>query len=90
MTAQEQHARQQLIDALRVLAKPGEALTIEVDGRALTIQEVLEPSVYEGQVMIQPWFDSPDPAAFVVEPRWGELPPPDPVDVPHDEEEERS
>ena len=90
MTAQEQLARQQLIDALRVLAKPGETLTVQVDGRELTIREELEPSVYEGQVMLQPWFDSPYPAAFTVVPRWGELPPTDPVEVPPYDEGEQS
>jgi hypothetical protein len=87
MTAQEQLARQQLIDALRVLAKPGETLTVQVDGRELTIREELEPSVYEGQVMLQPWFDSPDTGCVTVMAKRGALPPTDPIDVPpHDEE----
>jgi hypothetical protein len=78
----------QLIEAIRQLnLKPGESYTVEVDGRRLVIHEVdaAEPSVYEGQVMMVPWFDSPDPSRPIVL-RPGQLPPPDPVIIPDDED----
>lgn len=80
----------QLIEAIRQLnLKPGESFTVEVDGRRLVIrdQDAAEPSVYEGQVMLQPWFDSPRQPAGVVKARPGRLSPPDPVVVPNDEGE---
>jgi hypothetical protein len=80
----------QLIDAIRQLnLKPGESYTVEVDGRRLVIHEVdaAEPSVYEGQVMMMPWFDSPRQPAGVVKARLSEPSPPDPVIVPEDDAE---
>jgi hypothetical protein len=79
----------QLIEAIRQLnLKPGESYTVEVDGRRLVIHdEAAEPSVYEGQVMMMPWFDSPrGPVEGTIHLRPGKLPPPDPVIVPDDEE----
>ena len=79
----------QLIDVLRQLdLKPGESYTVEVDGRRIKILNDDEPSAYDGQVMLLPWFDSPRrPPAGVVHLRPGKLPPPDPVVIPNDEED---
>lgn len=77
----------QLIEVLRQLnLKPGESYTVEVDGRRIKILNDDEPSAYDGQVMLLPWFDSPDPAGGTVLARPGKFPPPDPVIVPNDEE----
>jgi hypothetical protein len=79
----------QLIEAIRNLnLGPGESSTVEVDGRVFIIRERDrdEHSVYEGQVMMLPWFDSPNPSAGTILARPGKLPPPDPVIVPDDEE----
>ncbi len=79
----------QLIEAIRQLnLKPGESYTVEVDGRKLVIRDSDAPEVYEGQVMMLPWFNSPDPTRPITLKR-GELPPPDPVIIPRDDEETR-
>ena len=58
------------------------------DGRRIKILNDDEPSAYDGQVMLLPWFDSPRrPPAGVVHLRPGKLPPPDPVVIPNDEED---
>jgi hypothetical protein len=78
----------QLIEAIRSLnLKPGESSTVEVDGRVFVIRErdADEPSVYEGQVMLLPWFDSPNPSAGVLRAYPGKLPPPDPVILPEED-----
>ena len=78
----------QLIEAIRQLnLKPGETYTVEVDGRRIKIrdEDTAEPSAYEGQVMMLPWFESPDPSRPIVL-RPGKMPPPDPVIIPDDEE----
>lgn len=79
----------QLIDAIRQLnLKPGESLTVLVDGRTVEIRDrdAAEPAAYAGQVMMLPWFESPDPAGGRALARPGKLPPPDPVIIPNDEE----
>jgi hypothetical protein len=78
----------QLIDAIRQLnLKPGESYTVEVDGRTLVIHDTdAAPSVYEGQVMMVPWFEFPDPTRPIrVSP--GSMPPRDPVIIPEDFED---
>jgi hypothetical protein len=80
----------QLVEGLRQLPlKPGESSKVEVDGRVFVIHEegAEGPSVYEGQMMMLPWFDSPRHPAGTTLAVPGKLPPPDPVIVPRDEEE---
>ena len=79
----------QLIDAIRQLnLKPGESVSVEVDGHTVEVRlrpaGSDEPSAYEGQVMMMPWFDSPDPTAGTILALPGQMPPTDPVIVPHD------
>ncbi|MBA4065951.1 MAG: hypothetical protein C0501_19980 [Isosphaera sp.] len=81
----------QLVEALRQLnLKPGQTVTVQVEGDLLEIRKPPpdEPSAYSGQVMLLPWFDSPDPSAGTLVAQPGKLPPPDPVIVPRDDEEQ--
>ena len=74
---------EQLIEAIRSLnLGPGESYTVEVDGRRLVIHDQDAAEVYEGQVMLLPWFDSPRQPRGVAKACPGRLSPPDPVDIP--------
>ena len=79
----------QLVEALRQLnLKPGQTVTVQVEGELLEIRKPPpdEPSAYSGQVMLVPWFDSPEPTRRITLTPGG-LPPPDPVIVPDDGED---
>ena len=80
----------QLLDAIRQLnLKSGDEVELNVDGLPVTIRAgaTAEPSVYAGQVMLLPWFDSPRQPAGIAKAVPGKLSPPDPVVVPNDEQE---
>jgi len=79
----------QLVEVLRQLKlKPGESITVDVDGQPLEIHfpDPVEPAAYVGQVMMMPWFDSPRQPAGTLLVQLGRLSPPDPPIIPSDEE----
>ncbi len=77
----------QLIEAIRQLnLKPGEWSVVEADGHIVVGRGEDEggTSIYEGLVMLSPWFDSPDPPGtkrVTVACRAPERPLPDPPNL---------
>jgi hypothetical protein len=79
-----------LTDALQQLdLKPGESRRIRVNGYYMEIRRLGqgEESQFTEQVMVEPWFDFPEPPAVrLVRPISGPIDTPDPPIVPSEDD----
>ena len=79
-----------LVEAIKQLdLKPGEKRQVSVNGYLVELRRVQEEeeSDLDKMVMLEPWFELPDPPIFkIVRPKPGPIDRPDPPVIPSDEE----
>ena len=85
-----------LVEALAPLnLEPGRTYRCQVNGRRVEVRvleeapdEMLPAPLVESDIMLDPWIEFPQPeASFYVAATLGEVPPPDPPDIPMEEYE---